>query len=110
MKKGTKVCLVIALVSFLIGIGLITASVCVGGNPLAAIEEMSYNAIWDSAQLKEDFDAKFYQEDFELSEEFDVKEVSKIDIKIGVGAVVIRPVSADACRVLVILLLMIYRV
>lgn len=95
MKKFTKVCLILALVFIVMGLGCFVAGAAKGGSLIEAIKQVS-GGMMDYTQ---DFDREIDLDNMELRESFDMAELEELQIELGYGAVVVQPVSGDSCHV-----------
>lgn len=103
MKKFIKVTLIMAMIFCLSAIGCFIAGGILIGNPLTALWDLLNNTVamteeYD-AYYDKNYDKDYDMESFELAGEYNADEIKNLNVNIEAGVVVVKTVSADACRV-----------
>lgn len=100
MRKSTKRCLIIAMVFFVIFIGSLITGAIIGENPGSFLEDLCngrFNVY--SQYYDESFDEDYELDEFALVKECDASKFNSLQVKLGVGSVVVRTTEGDKCRI-----------
>lgn len=98
MKKSRKVWLITALVLFIGSIVCFCVSACFEDNPKNLLKKIiQIGEKSDEWNRNEPLDA----DEYVLLEQFDAANLKEIDLELEVGEIIVRPVSAESCRILI---------
>lgn len=102
MRKSTKICLITALVFFVISIGCMITGSVIGENPFQIAKKIWNGGLdWSiaSEQYDEQFDKDYDLSKFTLLKECDASGIDDLQVRAGRGTVVVKAVSGESCRV-----------